>query len=235
MDDSRMEGLDSAAIFCHAYDLTRHLDNADMKGELRTTPFNTALALSLDSYARPSPFKAFLKDVQDRLIVSQPSVIHRICVPNLLLPTLHGPALCQPSEVLQFMHGLRSLLRQFSNRLTAILTLPTSLYPRSTGLTRWIELLSDGVIEMMPLQEKSDSLTVLKSEEPIQGLMKFHRLPLHHEKGGGSDSGNVYEDLSFRLGVSTGLIIKPYSLPPVGEIADRDSNKPDTPGIHLEF
>lgn len=40
------------------------------------------------------------------------------------------------------------------------------------------------------------------------------RLPIFHEKGGGGGEG-VGDDLSFTLSRRRGMVIKPFSLPPV--------------------
>lgn len=124
---------------------------------------------------------------------------------------------CNPEELLQFLHGIRSLLRQYPTRVTAVATLPISLYPRANGLTRWIELLCDGVLELVPLGHQIQVNHDTTSEDKAQGLLRVHSLPIFHERGGGLDEGWRREDLSFKLSASTGLIITPYSLPPVGE------------------
>lgn len=163
------------------------------------------------------PFKKFLTDVASRVQTSPPSTIHRIIIPSLLSPTLYPPAASQPREILQFLHGLRALLRQFPTQLTAILTLPTTLFPRASGLTRWMELLSDGVLELVPLQHQAPVARDPSNDDKGQGLLRAHSLPVFHEKGGGLEGTWARENLSFRLSSSNGLIIAPFSLPPVGE------------------
>lgn len=148
---------------------------------------------------------------------SDPSSIHRVVVPSLLSPTLYPSSACRPDEVLQFLHALRGLLRLYPLRLTAMVTFPVSLFPRSAGLTRWIELLSDGVLELVPLQQQIQAAQNPTAEEKSQGLLQVHSLPIFHEKGGGMDDSWRREELSFRLSASSGLIITPFSLPPIGE------------------
>lgn len=172
-----------------------------------------------------SPFQLFIQDLSSKLASSPPSYVHRVIVPNLLAPTMYSSSSSLPQEVLQFLHSLRALLRQYPKALTAILTLPLSLYPRTTGLTRWMELLCDGVLEFIPLQSTTihkpppSSKGEGKDDEKVQGLVKVHSLPIFHEKGGGSHS--ALDDQSFSLSRSRGLIIKPYYLPP----ADDDENE----------
>lgn len=119
--------------------------------------------------------------------------------------------------MLQFLHSLRGLLRQHPARLTALVTFPVSLYSRQSGLTKWIELLFDGVLELVPLQQQIQPPQNPTAEEKSQGLLTVHSLPIFHEKGGGMDDNWRREDLSFKLSASSGLVITPFSLPPIGE------------------
>lgn len=181
-----------------------------------------------------SPFKLFIAELATKLANSPPTTIHRILIPNLLATTTYAGSACRPEEVLQFLHALRALLRRHATQATAVVTLPLALFPRAAGLTRWLELLSDGVLELVPL--RSDSLVAQharisdssssssspstsnrKEEEKIQGLLKVHALPVFDEKGGGSHEAHAArcEDQAFGLSRSRGLVIRPFSLPPV--------------------
>lgn len=101
------------------------------------------------------------------------------------------------------------------------MTIPLTLYPRSTGLTRWMEILSDGVLELAPFPSTSLAVKTAPSattiqEEPPQGMLKVHRLPVFHERGGGGGEASGFgDDLAFTLSRRKGLVIKPFSLPPV--------------------
>ncbi|KAJ2967256.1 hypothetical protein NQ176_g9749 [Zarea fungicola] len=201
----------AAAAFCHTFSLTKKLESVDIKGQL----FGSLIG---DQFSRPAPFfKNFITSVSAKLANTSPSTIHRVIIPSLLSPTMYPSYACNPEELLQFLHGIRSLLRQYPTRVTAVATLPISLYPRANGLTRWIELLCDGVLELVPLGHQIQVNHDTTSEDKAQGLLRVHSLPIFHERGGGLDEGWRREDLSFKLSASTGLIITPYSLPPVGE------------------
>jgi elongator complex protein 4 len=84
-----------------------------------------------------------------------------------------------------------------------------------------MELLSDGVLELAPfastaLVTKSIPGAATTQEEPPQGMLKIHRLPVLHEKGGGGGEASGFgSDLAFTLSRRKGLVIKPFSLPPV--------------------
>jgi elongator complex protein 4 len=88
-------------------------------------------------------------------------------------------------------------------------------------LTRWMELLSDGVLELAPFPSSAIAIKSTPGistvhEEPPQGMLKIHRLPVFHEKGGGGGEASGFgDDLAFTLSRRKGLVIKPFSLPPV--------------------
>ncbi|KAF7537036.1 hypothetical protein G7054_g4058 [Neopestalotiopsis clavispora] len=230
----------SSGIFCHSFDLTKRLSSQDIKGQISFHPSMSMPGARLAKESA-SPFQVFLKDLSTRLASSPPTWVHRVVVPNLLSPTMYPSSLCRPEEVLQFLHGLRALLRQFSGKLTAIVTLPLSLYPRGTGLTRWMELLCDGALELIPLQldkvhaPPPDAKSKSESDEKTQGLLKVHSLPIHHEKGGGGSDGHTGEDMAFSLSRSKGLIIKPFVLPPMLEDEEKEKNPASTTKTSMEF
>ncbi|KAF5661850.1 elongator complex 4 [Fusarium heterosporum] len=166
--------------FCHEFDLTKRLENNAIKGQLHAMPVEGPLASPTNT-----PFHKFVTDVSSKIKNSPPSTVHRIVVPNLLSPTLYNSAASQPREILKFLHALRGLLRQFSTQVTAFVTIPVTLFPRSTGLTRWMELLCDGVLELIPLQHQAPAIREPGSDNKGQGLLRAHSLPVFHEKGGG--------------------------------------------------
>lgn len=226
--------------FCHSFDLTKKLAPGDIKGQIGFHPSMTPPSLSPQPDGSSSPFKLFIRELGAKLENSPSTWIHRVMVPNLLSPTLYSGLQCRPEEVLQFLHSLRALLRQYSGQLTAVITLPLSLYPRSSGLTRWMELLCDGVLELVPLQLNAvhapppSGKTDTKSDEQTQGLLRVHSLPIYHEKGGGGSDGHAREDLSFSLSRSKGFIIKPFSLPPVLD-DEPEKSSGDSTKTNIEF
>ncbi|KAI8666891.1 Elongator complex protein 4 [Fusarium sp. Ph1] len=209
----------TASVFCHGFNLTKRLESSAIKGQLFATPVDGPLASPTQT-----PFHKFIADVTSKIKNSPPSTIHRIVVPSLLSPTLYNSAASQPREILKFLHVLRALLRQFPTQVTAIVTIPVTLFPRSTGLTRWMELLSDGVLELIPLQHQAPITREPGSEDKGQGLLRAHSLPVFHEKGGGLEGTWNRENLSFKLSGCSGLVITPFSLPPVGD--EEEAPKP---------
>lgn len=114
-----------------------------------------------------------------------------------------------------------------------MMSLPLFLYSRSSGLVRWVEILSDGVIELCPFPHSADSNATITlsgaataNEEPPQGILKIHRLPVLHERGGGSDR-NIGEDWAFTVSRRK-FDIKPFSLPPAED--DREAQQDNASG-----
>lgn len=230
-----------SAVFCHDFDLSKRLalPNPNL---LKCVPVASQAATS------KSPFTQFLHHLTTQLAMALPSTVHRVVIPNFLSPAMYSYAASVPEHVLQFLHGLRALLRSHSTRLTAMITFPLSLYPRTSGLTRWIETLSDGVLELTPFPSNPTAIngstasgSSIAQEEAPQGMLKTHRLPIFHEKGGGSgESSELGDDLAFTLSRRRGLIIKPYSLPPVDgdtvqEQGGLDSDRSKVSKLDIEF
>lgn len=199
-------------VFCHTFDLAKRL----------TLPVGIAISyipIPRTTTGSSSPIPSILQKLQHELASSPPHTVHRLVIPSLLSPALYPSSASHPSAVLQFLHGLRALLRQYPTRLTALLTLPSSLYPRSAGLVRWLEILSDGVFELSPFpyshaQALAQSAGTTKDEERPQGMFAVHKLPVFHEKGGGGGAEDLGEDMAFTLSRRKFVIAK-FSLPPL--------------------
>ena len=171
---------------------------------------------------------------------TEASSIHRIVIPTVLSPALYPPSASRPENFLAFLHALRALLRQYSSRLTAMVTLPLELYPRHTALIRWAETLCDGVLELTPfphLMEASNAANDAKgNEEQPQGMLHVHKLPIITERGeGGAGVGNsIGEDLAFTVSRRK-FVIQPYSLPPVEGDQEAQSEAGKVTAKDVEF
>ncbi|KAI8942667.1 hypothetical protein NX059_000719 [Plenodomus lindquistii] len=203
---------EQVAVFCHTFDLAKRL----------TLPVGSAInyiPIPRPSSPTSSPFPSILQNLQRQLASTPSHFIHRLVIPSVLSPALYPAFAAHPSSILQFLHGLRALLRQYPTRLTAISTLPLSLYPRSSGVVRWAEVLSDGVLELSPfpyshMQALAQSAGTTKDEERPQGMLAVHKLPVFHEKGGGGGADDLGEDMAFTLSRRKFVIAK-FSLPPM--------------------
>ncbi len=116
------------------------------------------------------------------------------------------------------MHGLQALFAAFTGHVTAMMSLPLSLYPRASGLVRWIELLNSGVLELalFPHSAEGDANInrgpLSTTEEPPQGLLQVHRLSMLHDRGSGI--GTSENDWTFTSSRKK-FTIRPVNLPPI--------------------
>jgi elongator complex protein 4 len=230
-DQSAADGDQAAKqpAFCHAFDLTKRL----------THPSISTMNFIPIAPSREPLFSTVLSRLHSAIASSPPNTVHRIVIPALLNPAIYPPEASQPDQLLQFLHALRALLSTYAARITAMITIPLSLFPRSSGLVRWMEILSDGVIELCPFPHSSDALATsgaaTSHEEPPQGMLKTHRLPVLHERGGGNDQ-NIGQDWAFTLSRKK-FEIKPFSLPPAeGDKEAQDAGSGGMPKkADLEF
>lgn len=172
--------------------------------------------------------QGFIRTLAEALEASPRGVIHRIVAPNFLSPALYSPGCSLPDDILRFMHGLRALLRRHSERVSAVITLPISLYPRASGLTRWLEMLSDAVLELQVL-------AMAPQHGSTQGLFNIHSLPIYQERGCGPQTGSSHANLSFKLSGPAGLLIERFTLPPVDGDEGADTNHAGNRTEKLEF
>ncbi|KAK6345932.1 hypothetical protein TWF730_010271 [Orbilia blumenaviensis] len=212
------------SLFCHTYDLTKRL----------TIPPSS----KPPTYIPPppptsaSPFSSILSALHTHLsTASSKNSITRVLIPNLLSPLFYPPASSHPTNLLQFIHTLRSLTRQYSQILTVMISFPLSLYPRTTGLTRHLEHLSDATIELHPIptflarfEMTKSSSTSTSADDIPQGLVKVWKA-IEGKRGTGivgssskgDGSGGVVgmeggDDLAFML-TRRRMRIERFSLP----------------------
>lgn len=215
-DTSIASSAQEPSPFCHVFDLSKKLEhppNAKIQYH-SVEPSNTNTDTRI--------FTRTLRSLQEQLNSSPIDTVHRVVIPSLLSPLLYSPAASQPHHLLAFVHGLRSLLRQYSTRLVAIMSLHLEIYARSTGLVRWMELLCDGVFELTSFPHRHDGESLATSgaatanEERPHGMVKVHKLPLIEESGGGAGAAvarALGDDLAFVMSRRR-FAIRPFSLPP---------------------
>ncbi|OBT62805.1 hypothetical protein VE03_07727 [Pseudogymnoascus sp. 23342-1-I1] len=231
--------LGGQAVFCHDFDLSKRLTVPD-PALLRCVPVHPQAGATFhDDESIRSPFDGLLRHLVAQISSLPPATVHRVVIPTILSPVAYPSVASDPRHVLQFLHSIRALLRRFPTQLTVVMSLPLSLYPRVSGLTRWVEILSDGVLELAPFPSHANlalatsvpSSTALQ-EEPPQGILRVYELPVLHEKGGGEHQSGHTDDLAFTLSRRKGLTIKPFSLPPLDSDDSPDSHQHDSGHSH---
>ncbi|KAK4985506.1 Elongator subunit elp4 [Elasticomyces elasticus] len=207
----------TAVPFCHTFDLAKRLIiSPEQASRIHHIPIPSATT---------PPFTPILRTLSHALATPPQTTIHRLIIPALLSPTLYPPHASTPAQLLQFLHSLRALSRQHPSRLATLLSVPTFLHPRSTGLLRWAERLSDGVIELQPFPHLVSAGPAAAAGEgggggdsEPQGLLRVHKLPVNSERGGAAGG----EDLVFVVSRRK-FVIRPFSLPPVE--GDREAQR----------
>ena len=222
--------------FCHTFDLTKRLS---VPQDARVNHIHISPS--------SAPFDPIIRVLEQSLKTSPPNSVHRLVIPTVLSPALYPPQTSRPENFIRFLHSLRALLRQYSNKITAIITLPLDLYPRSSGLVRWAEILSDGVVELTPFPHLMDASNNLaegvagsggawSTEEQPQGMVEVHKLPINTERGeGGAGAGNsMGENLAFTVSRRK-FVIKPFSLPPLEGDQEAQKEGGSLTGNDVEF
>ncbi|KAK3714984.1 Elongator subunit elp4 [Vermiconidia calcicola] len=218
--------------FCHIFDLTKRL----------TIPHDASIN-HIPISPGPAPFDTIVRTLEQRLASSSANSVHRLVIPTILSPALYPSQSSRPEIFIRFLHSLRALLRKYSTKLTAMITLPLELYPRGSALVRWAEIFSDGVLELTPfphLMDASNSSVesggAKSNEEQPQGMVKVHKLPINTERGeGGAGAGNsMGEDLAFSVSRRK-FVIKPFSLPPLEGDEDAQKEAGKLTGKDVEF
>ncbi|KAI5787696.1 Elongator complex protein 4 [Peziza echinospora] len=219
--------------FCHSFDLTKRLvipPTANVSTIPLPPPFG-------NSTSQVSPFTAIFSRITTIIENSPVNSVHRLVFPSLLSPAIYPPNATAPENVLQFLHALKALLRRFGTRAVAMMSLPTELYPRETGMVRWMELLSDGVVEICPLQhlmEKASRIGAKMKDDIPMGVVRVWRVPGGGRIVGGSWAGGAIggggaggggEDLAFTV-TRKRFQISMFSLPPAdGDEAEAESHR----------
>ncbi|KAF2459243.1 Elongator complex protein 4 [Lineolata rhizophorae] len=228
--------VDATTAFCHDFDLTKRFtlppsSSIDYIPVPSQAPVSPARQHQRQSH---NPYTSILTSLNASLVNTPSNTVHRVIVPSLLSPLLYPPNSTHPAALISFLHALRALLRRHSSRLAVVISLPLALHPRTTGITRWSELLSDGVVELAPFPHLIHALGLSasgtkSSDEKPQGMFRVWRLPVWHERGGGcGGAGSLLgEDLAFTL-TRRSFKIKPYNLPPVE--GDEDARRADNVG-----
>ncbi len=227
-------------MFCHPFDLRKRLASGSIKGTLHAAPLAN---LSLDELGEvPEELKllhSFYREIYAELESSPPTSVHRIVIPNLLSPALYSSGVGNSQVMRRFFLGLRALLAKFPKKVTAMISMHTDLYPRHSGLVRWMERMCDGVIELavLPARPMSTLGDELEDPDPIQGMVNVYKMPVYHDKvfPTAAELECFAGDRAFSLSASKGLVIKPYSLPPVEDTQSKGKSPASATKEGLDF
>lgn len=232
----------SAATFCHAFDLTKRLAPTDIKGTLHAFPLPNPLKPSPQPEHVHSPLRKFLASIKKSLDSTPPSSIHRVVLPNFLAPTLYAMDGWTFPYVIALFAGLRAMLRDYSRRLTVMVSMSTSLYSHDNECVFRLETLCDNIVELIPLPPGPPSAMTASNKptkasfgtdkgspaDKMQGWFKVHKLQVYSELGGGGTGAQgkpLTENLCFSVSGHKGLVVTPYSLPPIEEMGPKEKTE----------
>ncbi|KAG5362921.1 Elongator complex protein 4 [Yarrowia sp. B02] len=102
--------------------------------------------------------------------------ILRVCIPTFLHPAIYDKQMADSDYVIGLFTQLRALTREYKRNLVIIVSLPLVLYPKSSPLTRWMEILADCVLDFFPFDVKVQ-------EREFQGLVNVSKLPCLSDRG----------------------------------------------------
>ncbi|KAG4304059.1 hypothetical protein PORY_002582 [Pneumocystis oryctolagi] len=202
---NRGPGIDKSESipYCHTFDLTKHLK----------IPHTASITCSKVLHVPSKPYDEFISEIL-KLLSTKPLKTIRLVIPNILSPLIYPSESLKYKNILKFFHTLRALLRIYPNNLIAMISISTQLYVRESGIIRYLELLSDGVLELVPFSNTD-------STDGFQGLLKSHKLPFSQ------NSFNRDNDLAFKVHRKR-FLIEPWALPPVDEKESCTEDKTNT-------
>ena len=227
----------------HSFDLTKRLIPPPSTPPIKyhSIPLDSSITGNLPT------LQPVLDALSNSLLSSPTTQIHRVVISSFLNPLIYPPNYSNPKTTISFIHNLRVLLRTHPRQFSIMLSLPLDLYPRSTGLTRWMEILVDGSIELTPfphappISAPTTSTTSKggggggggaggRGEENLgepQGLLKVHKVPVNSEKG---ESIGGEGEWAFWMSRRR-FVVQAWSLPPVeGEEGEKGRE-----GVAYEF
>ncbi|PVH13887.1 uncharacterized protein CXQ87_002005 [Candidozyma duobushaemuli] len=128
-----------------------------------------------------------IKSIVETQIRNSPAKVVRVVMPNFLNPSLYPPQASASTFIIPFFHSLRSLVKQFSQNLALVASLPLDLYPRDGVVTTFFEQLADGVVQLEPFNRDLEQLIekAYKNEpSKIQhGFVHVIKVPVLSAKG----------------------------------------------------
>lgn len=164
---------DTYPNFNHQFDITSRLVPAPTSAEI--------------SFISPlSPTASIISQIE-MLMKKHQSKLIRILLPNLLHPGIYPPKMTRLIGIIPLLHGLRALIKRYSNRSVLLATISTALYHNQPLLMAQIEQLFDSVLTLEPFgQEMLQFLERAYKSQPnkIQhGLVHVAKLPVFSERG----------------------------------------------------
>ncbi|KAH3680911.1 hypothetical protein WICMUC_000054 [Wickerhamomyces mucosus] len=204
--------------FNHQFDITSRLNPLVQNNEISYIPISNNF------------IQLYQQIVQ--VLESQKNKIIRLIIPSILNPSMYSPQLTQLTEILPFIHKLRSLTHKYP-QLIIISSIPLDLYSKSSIIVKSMESLFDTVIQLEPFnQQMLQFLERAYKNEPNKishGLLHIFKLNNQSDAGQMLITKNEY---SFKNGRKK-FEIEEWGIPVDDDAttAENDENKQTTKDI----
>lgn len=162
------------------YGFNSEVERKEQLAENNTATFDLTKRLggpeiSKIQYLKPD--RSIVSEIRKLAVAAQKeNAILRVCIPTFLHPAIYDKQMADSDYVIGLFTELRALTREFKRNLVIIVSLPLVLYPKSSSLTRWMEILADCVLDFFPFDVKVQ-------EREFQGLVNVSKLPCLSDRG----------------------------------------------------
>lgn len=185
----------------------------------RLIPAATPQELSFVSPLQPI---AKILNQLESLIDKHKNKLIRIVVPSFLHPAMYPPQMYEVANAIGLLHGLRSIVKKFSNRTIMLMTVSKELL--SYLLQSQMESLFDGIIDLEPFpQEMLQYLEKIYKSQPNkvqQGLVHLIKLPVFSDRG---EMHHRHAEYAFKNSKKS-FKIEEWSIPVDDSVDDTDGS-----------
>ncbi|CAI4036777.1 hypothetical protein SMKI_16G0780 [Saccharomyces mikatae IFO 1815] len=152
--------------------------------EITTRLMPAPIASELTFIAPTQPISTILSQME-QIIKKNDKKLIRVVVPSLLHPAMYPPKMFASSEIIGLLHGMRSLVKKYSERIVLFASISTDII--TPPLLVLLRNMFDSVIDLEPFnQEMSQFLERVYKSQPrkIQhGLVHILKLPVFTDRG----------------------------------------------------
>lgn len=214
----------------------RYRAEFDFTSKISPKP-NTSEVVHIPPTFQPSYLTDTLKKLDTLLSQAQrEGCVVRVVIPSLFNPISYGLNVFAPSNVVPFYNGLRLLSRKYASMAAIFVSCSLALVdPQAMDVLRWLETLSDTVIQLdafpedspfaKPAPSSTKSGSSSEKEESAQGLLHILKVAVLSERG---HMVTRHSEFSFRAGRRQ-FQVQPWSIP-VDESEAQEETK-----ISIEF
>ncbi|ODQ66023.1 PAXNEB-domain-containing protein [Nadsonia fulvescens var. elongata DSM 6958] len=165
-----------------------YCDTFDLTSRIVPSP-NSSEVICIGPTGDNQFFQKVITQIKQTLKSVPHNTVVKVVIPSLLHPVIYSYESSQINNITSFFFSLRQLTRQYFNQLVVVCSCSLELYPRESPITRWLEHLSDAVIQLEPFAHKMvlcaapTATTKDESKKDHQGLVHIFKVPGLTERG----------------------------------------------------